>query len=121
MKTMIRITENPILRAVKTAVGFPTYENLLCDGQAVKLNELKGELGSRLVIEDRKLCISHVRSLVASILDYKAVVLPLTVVRQGNCYVLADGFHRIAALDIIKENQPDTEIVTYVKLKKKQL
>ena len=105
---------NPILNAVNSAIGFPTVENLLCEGQAVYYHELQEALGTRLIIESRKLCMSHVRSLAASIIDFNAVVIPLTVERKGKNYILTDGYHRLAAMDLVKKSHPD--IYIYVSL-----
>ena len=111
---------NPILRAVNSAIGFPAIENLLCEGHAVNLHELQEAVGARLIFEDRKLCQSHVRSLVTSILEYKAVMLPLVVDRQGINYILKDGYHRMAALNIIRCSHPEIRIKVIVKLNNKQ-
>ena len=107
---MITVSNNPILQAVNSAIGFPTIEDLLCEGHAVNYNELKEALGSRLIVQDRKLCMSHVRSLATSIIEFKAVVIPLTVERKGNNYILTDGYHRLAALEMVKKSHPDMYI-----------
>lgn len=101
---------NPILRAVNSVIGFPTIEDLLSEGHAVNYYMLQEALGDRLIIENRKLCMSHVRSLAASIIDFKAVVIPLTVERKGNNYNLTDGYHRLAALEMVKNSHPDMYI-----------
>ena len=107
---MTATNNNPILRAVNSAIGFPTIENLLCEGHAVNYYILQEALGDRLIIENRKLCMSHVRGLAASIIDFKAVVIPLTVERKGNNYILTDGYHRLAALEMVKKSHPDMYI-----------
>ena len=107
---MTAVNDNPILRAVNSAIGFPTIEDLLCEGQAVNYYVLQEALGDRLIIENRKLCMSHVRSLAASIIDFKAVVIPLTVERKGDNYLLTDGYHRLAALEMVKKSYPDMYI-----------
>lgn len=109
---------NPILEAVNSVIGFPTIENLLCDGHAVKYHELKAVLGNRLIVQERKLCKSHIKGLAASIMEFNAVVIPLTVERQGNNYILTDGYHRLAALEMIKENYPSLNISVNIKIKK---
>ena len=105
---------NPILRAVNSVIGFPTIEDLLSEGHAVNYYMLQEALGDRLIIENRKLCMSHVRSLAASIIDFKAVVIPLTVERKGENYILTDGYHRLAALEMIKKSHPDIYITITV-------
>ena len=115
---MRRLNYNPILRAVNSAIGFPTVENLLCEGQAVNFYELQEALGNRLIIENRKLCMSHVRSLAASIIDFKAVVIPLTVERKGKNYILTDGYHRLAAMDLVKKSYTDIYITVLLTEKK---
>ena len=107
---MTATNNNPILRAVNSAIGFPTIENLLCEGHAVNYYMLQEALGDRLIIENRKLCMSHVRGLAASIIDFKAVVIPLTVERKGDNYILTDGYHRLAALEMVKKSHPDMYI-----------
>jgi hypothetical protein len=109
-KEMTTTNNNPIQRAVNSAIGFPTIEDLLCEGHAVNYYMLQEALGDRLIIENRKLCMSHVRSLAASIIDFKAVVIPLTVERKGNNYILTDGYHRLAALEMVKKSHPDMYI-----------
>ena len=106
---MTAVNDNPILRAVNSAIGFPTIEDLLCEGHAVNYYMLQA-LGNRLIIENRKLCMSHARSLAASIIDFKAVVIPLTVERKGDNYILTDGYHRLAALEMVKKSHPDMYI-----------
>ena len=106
------------LRAVNAAIGFPTIEDLICEGHAVNFLELQEALGDRLILEDRKLCRSHVRSLVTSILEYKAVVLPLILERRGTNYILKDGYHRIAAFNIIRCGHNENNIKVYAKLTK---
>jgi hypothetical protein len=115
---MTRVNNNPILRAVNSAIGFPTIENLLCDGHAVNFRELKDALGDRLIIEDRKLCMSHVRSIATSIVEFKAVLIPLTVEQKDNNYLLIDGYHRVAALNLIKGSLPDMDISVKVIINK---
>ena len=115
---MTRVNNNPILRAVNSAIGFPTIENLLCDGHAVNFRELEDALGDRLIIEDRKLCMSHIKSIAASIVDFKAVLIPLTVERKDQNYLLTDGYHRVAALKLIKGSRPDMDISVKVIIKK---
>ena len=107
---MTATNNNPILRAVNSAIGFPTIEDLLCEGHAVNYYMLQEALGDRLIIENRKLCMSHVRSLAASIIDFKAVVIPLTVERKDNNFILTDGYHRLAALEMVKKSHPDMYI-----------
>jgi hypothetical protein len=107
---MTTTNDNPILRAVNSAIGFPTIEDLLCEDHAVNYYMLQEALRNRLIIENRKLCMSHVRSLAASIIDFKAVVIPLTVERKGDNYILTDGYHRLAALEMIKKIHPDMYI-----------
>jgi hypothetical protein len=107
---MSPVNNNPILRAVNSAIGFPTIEDLLCEGHAVNYYMLQEALGNRLIIENRKLCMSHVRSLAASIIDFKAVVIPLTVERKDNNFILTDGYHRLAALEMVKKSHPDMYI-----------
>ena len=111
---MTATNNNPILSAVNSAIGFPTIEDLLCEGHAVNYYMLQEALGNRLIIENRKLCMSHVRSLAASIIDFKAVVIPLTVERKGENYILTDGYHRLAALEMIKKSHPDIYITITV-------
>ena len=101
---------NPILRAVNSAIGSLKIEGLLCEGHAVNYYMLQEALGNRLIIENRKLCMSHARGLAASIIDFKAVVIPLTVERKGNNYILTDGYHRLAALEMVKKSHPDMYI-----------
>jgi hypothetical protein len=107
---MTRIHYNPLLNAVKAVVKFPTVEDMLCEGRVVNFYMLREVLGNRLVIENRKLCMSHVKSLASSIMELRAVVIPLTVERNGNDYILTDGYHRLAALDMINKIHPDIHI-----------
>jgi hypothetical protein len=113
-KEMKTTNNNPILRAVNSAIGSLKIEGLLCEGHAVNYYMLKEALGDRMIIEKRRLCMSHVRSLAASIIDFKAVVIPLTVERNGNNYILTDGYHRLAALEMVKKSHPDMYITITV-------
>lgn len=113
---MIDVTIHPLQRAVAAAIGFPTTETLLCEGHTVNLKELNETLGPRLVIPKRLLCMSHVRSLASSIEKHGEVVVPIVIERKDEEYVVKDGFHRLAALDIVRKTRPDMEIVVKVKL-----
>lgn len=113
---MIEYITNPFQRAVAAAIGFPTIENLLCEGHTVSLQNLKDNVGSRLVIPKRSLCMSHVRSLATSILKHGSILLPIILERKDDKYVVKDGFHRLAALDLIKDTHPEVIITVKVKL-----
>ena len=117
---MIDVTIHPLQRAVAAAIGFPTTENLLCEGHTVSLQNLKDNVGSRLVIPKRKLCMSHVRSLATSILKHGSILLPIILERKDDEYVVIDGFHRLAALDLIKNMHPEKKIIVKVKLSTKK-
>ena len=60
--------------------------------------------------------MSHVRSLATSILKHGSILLPIILERKDDKYVVKDGFHRLAALDLIKSTHQDKEIVVRVKL-----
>lgn len=108
---------NPILKAVYSAIGFPTVESLLLDGHTVNFGELQDTVGNRLIIKKKKLCLSHVKGLANSIIKYKAVIIPLMVEYIDGHYFLIDGYHRLAALKMIIENHPSLDISTKIKLK----
>lgn len=105
--------------AVAAAIGFPTTESLLCDGHTVNLKDLIEDIGSRLVIPKRSLCMSHVRSLATSILKYGSVLVPIIIERKDDEFVVKDGVHRLAALELIKKSHPEVEIRTKVKFSSK--
>ncbi len=107
---------NPLQRAVAAAIGFPTTEELLCEGHTVNLKDLRDSIGSRLVIEERKLCMSHVRSLASSIMKHGAVILPIILEHKNDEYVVKDGFHRLAAIELVKKQNPNANVSVRVKL-----
>lgn len=115
-ETMTEYITNPLQRAVTAAIGFLTTEELLCEGHTVNLKDLRDSIGFRLVIEEKKLCMSHVRSLASSIMKHGAVILPIIIERKNNEYVVKDGFHRLAAVELVKKQNPDVNVSVRVKL-----
>jgi len=108
---------NPLLEAVKAAVGFPTIEDLLCEGKMVDYEELKEFLGDRLKIPKQKICKSHAKGLAAHIYETRTVYVPITITQIEGGYEVTNGFHRIAALEMIKEQDPDVIISVKATLK----
>jgi hypothetical protein len=108
--------KHTFIEAVNAAIGFPTVEDLLCEGKAVDLKDLKEAIGSRFILEQRKLCKSHVRRLAASIIKHKMMYVPIGVEPCQGGYKLVDGYHRLAALELIKEQEPLLHISVKVRL-----
>lgn len=106
---------NPLLKAVSSILTLPTIEDNLKEGKVVDFYDLKDFLGDRLDIPNRKLCKSHIRSLADSIMAHKEVIVPIIVEAKGNNFEVRDGFHRLAALDIIDQT---IKIIVKVKLKR---
>ena len=114
---MIDDVRHPILQAVNSILKFPTIEDLLCEG----LTQFRETVGDRFVLPNRRLCASHVRGLAASISKHGEVVVPILIERtQDNKYIIVDGLHRLAALDLIKETSPSEAISARVKLRKQK-
>ena len=60
--------------------------------------------------------MSHVRSLATSILKHGSILLPIILERKDDEYVVKDGFHRLAALELIKDTHPEVMITVKAKL-----
>ena len=101
---------NPLLNAVNQAIGLPTVEDLFCQGKLVNYMELKEFLGDRLVISEQRLCMSHARSLAAHTNKYKEVMVPILIAKTGDRYHIVNGFHRIAAIDMLMSKEPNVKI-----------
>ena len=118
---MIDDVRHPILQAVNSILKFPTIEDLLCEGRTVSLTLFRETVGDRFVLPNRRLCASHVRGLADSISKHGEVVVPILIERtQDNKYIIVDGLHRLAALDLIKETSPSEAISARVKLRKQK-
>ena len=104
---MIEAKSHPLLEAVNAVLGFPTTEDLLNEGQTVSLADLTRAIGDRLVLPQGKICKSYVRSLAASIIKHGMVVVPILVAKDGDNYVVVDGLHRLAALEMVKGMEPE--------------
>ncbi len=114
---MTQEVSTSLIKAINSIIGFPTIENLLCEGHTVSLTQFKESVGDRFIISNRKLCKSHVRGLAASILKHGRVLLPIIIERTpNNQFVVIDGFHRLAALEMIKNSSPSSVISAYVRL-----
>ena len=118
---MIEELRNPFLESISSILRFPTVEDLLCEGRTVSFIQFREAVGDRLVLPNRKLCASHVRCLAASILKLGEVFLPIIIERtEDNKYIVVDGYHRIAALDLIAETSSLNSIFVNVRLKRQK-
>ena len=100
----------PLIAAVNALVSLPTAETFLCEGKMVSFDELKEILGDRLDLTNKGLITSHVRRLAASIKKHGEVMVPILLVRVGDKYRVKDGHHRLAAVKLIRDSDPDLRI-----------
>lgn len=116
----MRTSKNITTLKVIDPTVLPTVEDVLCGGQRVSLAHFKEAVGDRLILCNRKLCTSHVRGLAASISKYGEVFLPIIIERtEDNRYIVVDGYHRLAALEMIHETTPEKSISATVKLRRR--
>jgi len=93
-----------IIEEIEETVHLSSYEEILVKGGIVPFSSLQAEQRDRLLFEDRLICASHVRGLVASILKEGHVVVSLLLRKEENeCYTFVDGYHRMVAVRELKD------------------
>ena len=92
-------------KIIESFVKLPTAASRLQQGKVVDLDDLLAEQQT-VIFEPRPLCASHVRGLASSISE-QGMVCPLMLGIQGDAYVLVDGYHRLAAIEMLRKTHPN--------------